>query len=52
MRGSRNMVTYEKDLGLIEKSGIGWDKSRAGEGKKIPSKRGGLSKGLAVNRKY
>lgn len=52
MRGSRNMVTYEKDLGLIEKSGIRWDKSRVGEGKKVPSKRGGLSKGLAINRKY
>ena len=45
------MVTYEKDLGLIENSGIGWDKSGVGEGKKVPSKRRGLSKGLAVNRK-
>lgn len=46
------MVTYEKDLGSIENSGVGWDKSRVGEGKKVPSKRRGLSKCLAVNRKY
>ena len=31
------MVTYEKDLGLIQNSGIGWDKSGVGEGKKVPS---------------
>lgn len=46
------MVTYEKDLGLIQNSGIGWDKSGVGEGKKVPSKRRGLSKSLEVNRKY
>ena len=41
-----------KRIWLIENSGIGWDKSGVREGEKVPSKRRGLSKSLAVNRKY
>lgn len=40
------MVTYEKDLGLIENSGIGWDKSGVGEGKRFQAREEGLAKVL------